>query len=283
MTHEKIRRPFVAGFLSFLSVGLGFVYNGAITKGVIVSAAYLALDLLIGTSGAYKSLPFALLASAILTLIWIYFIVYSSSQARRIGTIPLKACNHWYVYVLYVLVSLSPYFLVDTTSGVDSYKMPTGSMLPNFEENEHVAVDKTYYQHHELKHGDVVVFRYPKNHQVLMLKRCIATAGEMIQIRDGLAYVNGERSLPTLLLRRVSSKLRPPDYRDSRIVPENAGNADQYGPLVVPDRKVFLLGDCRDNSLDSRFFGFVDRDEIVGKVLYIWWSADFSRIGGTTQ
>jgi signal peptidase I len=283
MTQEKIRKPLIAGMLSFLSIGLGFVYNGSFSKGVIVTLCYFLLELLLGIVGVYKSFPFALGATVVLTLIWIYFIGYTASRARKIGAMQLKTYNRWYVYLLYFLVFLSPSFLIDTTAGTGSYNMPTGSMSPALEEGEHVAIDETYYRQHEIKHGDVILFSYPKDHNELMLKRCIALGGETVQLRDGLAYVNGERSLPTLLLKRMGSKIKSADFNDSRIVPQDAGNEDHYGPLVVPDGKVFVLGDCRDNSLDSRYFGFVDREEIVGKVLYIWWSGDFSRIGKAVQ
>jgi len=146
-----------------------------------------------------------------------------------------------------------------------------------------IVADMNYYHSTEVKVGDIVVFRYPRDPRVLYIKRCVALSGQTFEIRDGLTYLNGSRSLPTLLIKRGSQMMKPADFKDPRISPPGSGNEDQYGPVTVPEGQLFMLGDYRDNSLDSRYFGFVDRNAVVGKAAYVYWSSDFSNVGKTLQ
>ncbi len=120
---------------------------------------------------------------------------------------------------------------------------------------------------------DVVIFRYPKDHSMDYIKRCIGIPGSTVEVRDKIVYLNGKK-FP-----------QPPfsQYIDPRIWKRNEGHyafptfrglgsRDNYGPITLPDRKYWMMGDNRDNSADSRIWGFVDHSEIVGQGLIIYFS-----------
>lgn len=155
------------------------------------------------------------------------------------------------------------------------FKIPSGSMEPTLLVGDQLVVFKFSYgiqlplTHIHLfkdwkpKRGDVIVFRYPKDPSTDFIKRVIAVGGETVEIRAKEIYINGER-------------IEDPwgVYDRSRDLPARFYNRDYYGPVTVPEGKLFVMGDNRDNSHDSRFWGFVDLDAVLGKASFIYWSWD---------
>ena len=115
--------------------------------------------------------------------------------------------------------------------------------------------------------GDILVFNYPLDPRRTYAKRCIATAGQTVEIRNKAVYVNGER-LPDPSFSK---------YVDARVLPASTDPRDNYGPEQVPENFVFVLGDNRDNSRDSRHWGMLPVDLVVGKPLCIFWSCEPDR------
>ena len=170
--------------------------------------------------------------------------------------------------------------------GVKAFKIPSASMLPTLQIGDYVLVSKLRYgvrlpivgwlvRFGEPQPGDVVVFRHRKGRDFDYVKRVIAVAGEVVEIRDKQVLVDGvPRDVPAAFFTTRSHV-----QLDSR--------RDNFGPVVVPPGRVFVLGDNRDQSLDSRFWGFVDVNDVGGKALLVYWSADgddgwvrWERIGG---
>ncbi|MEJ2658953.1 MAG: signal peptidase I [Desulfobacterales bacterium] len=113
------------------------------------------------------------------------------------------------------------------------------------------------------KRGDIVVFKFPEDPSKDFIKRVIGVAGDVIQIRNKKVYVN--------------HKLLNHDHgihTDSYIFPANVQPRDNFGPVVVPPNSLFVMGDNRDQSYDSRFWGFVKLKAVLGKALLIYWSWD---------
>jgi signal peptidase I len=117
--------------------------------------------------------------------------------------------------------------------------------------NDRILVAKFLYRFEPVARGDVIVFRYPLNPSRDFVKRVIGLPGNQAQLKEGVVYINGQR---------ISEKgyTIKPDY----------GN---YGPVTVPGGDYFVLGDNRNNSEDSRFFGYVPRANIIGKAIFIYW------------
>lgn len=141
--------------------------------------------------------------------------------------------------------------LVIITFVVQAFYIPSGSMEPTLMINDRILVAKFLYRFEPVARGDVIVFRYPLNPQRDFVKRVMGLPGDRAQLKEGVVYINGQR---------ISEKgyTIKPDF----------GN---YGPVTVPQGEYFVLGDNRNNSEDSRFFGYVPRANIVGKAIFIYW------------
>jgi signal peptidase I len=161
--------------------------------------------------------------------------------------------------------------LFATTFVVQAFKIPTGSMESNLLIGDHLLVNKFVYGLHSgilskilpyksPKRGDVIVFKYPNNPEVAYVKRLMGMPGDKVEMIGHTVYINGQ-------------PLKE-DYTQY-ISPESIG--ETYGPYNVPPDHYFAMGDNRDNSQDSRFWGFVPRDYLLGKALVIYWSYETPR------
>jgi signal peptidase I len=163
---------------------------------------------------------------------------------------------------------------------VQAFKIPSGSMLPTLLIGDHLLVNKFIYgvrmpfkdsdnvliPFKEPKSGDIVVFKYPKDPKLDYIKRVVAVGGDKIEIRNKRIWVNGKAFTDPYGV-----------FTDSQILPPQEGPRDNIGLLEVPAGKLFVIGDNRDNSFDSRFWGFVDLDAVRGKAFIIYWSWDVQK------
>jgi signal peptidase I len=164
---------------------------------------------------------------------------------------------------------------------VQAFKIPTGSMENNLLIGDHLLVNKfilgptasslerTLLPVRPIKRGDVIVFKYPEEPSRDFIKRVIGLPGETLELRDKKVSING-RPLDEPYVRFLeppgtSSEFREVTSYDVR---------ERYGPVTVPPNQYFVMGDNRDNSQDSRYWGFLPRDYIKGKALVIYWSYD---------
>ncbi len=146
---------------------------------------------------------------------------------------------------------------------VQAYRIPSGSMEAALYSGDFVLVYKLAYQlGEEPKAGDVVVFRYPLNTSKTFIKRVIALPGQTVQIIDKQVYVNNRPQVELLTVQ----------HKDKRIFPAALSNRDNFGPLQVPPDQYLVLGDNRDESQDSREWGFVEKEHLIGKALFVYWS-----------
>lgn len=131
------------------------------------------------------------------------------------------------------------------------------SMVPTFHHGDYIITNLISYRFTPIKRGDVVVFKDPKNESEAFIKRMIGLPGDTVLVKNGLIYLNGERLLEPYLASNINTQ------------PNNFLKEDQ--PVTVPDGRYFVLGDNREQSSDSRDWGFVTRDEILGKVFLRLW------------
>ncbi len=163
---------------------------------------------------------------------------------------------------------------------VQAFKIPSGSMLDTLAIGDHILVNKFIYglkipftDHilvpvSEPHREDIIVFEYPVDTSKDFIKRVIGLPGDRIEIVNKKVYVNGQ-PLNEPYIR----------YSDRLVLPPGVQPRDNYGPIVVPPDKLFVMGDNRDQSYDSRFWGFVDESKVKGKAFIIYWSWDSSRFG----
>jgi signal peptidase I len=200
------------------------------------------------------------------------------------GDPPRGAIAEWAITILLLL------FL--TTTLVQAYVIPTGSMEDTLLIGDHLLVDKMAFApsgpiskhilpYSDVKRGDIIVFRYPVDITMTFVKRAMGIPGDRIRIVNKEVYRNGVKLNEPYKVHK-SDQIDP--YRDnfpsepnSMVYPGAADMLQKHvinGEVVVPPDTVFAMGDNRDSSLDSRYWGFVPRENIIGKPLIVYWSYD---------
>jgi signal peptidase I len=184
--------------------------------------------------------------------------------------------------------------LFGTTTLCQAFVIPTGSMEDNLLVGDHVLVDKLAYApagsvakhllpYDNPKHGDIIVFRYPPDLALTLVKRVIGLPGDHIRITNGTVYRNGIRLNQSYVYHKYAydPALDNFPWPCCRPVKEQAAQEAQRdlldrhvasGEVIVPEGHYFGMGDNRDNSSDSRYWGFIPRENIIGKPLLIYWS-----------
>lgn len=184
--------------------------------------------------------------------------------------------------------------LFGTTTLAQAFVIPTGSMQDTLLVGDHLLVDKLAYApagtisrhllpYQDPKHGDIIVFRYPADLNVTLVKRLIGMPGDRLKIADGVVFRNGKRLNEPYTFHKYAYDPTQDNFPNPccRMVKEEVALQSQKamleqnvvnGELVVPADRYFAMGDNRDNSSDSRYWGFVPRDNIIGKPFLIYWS-----------
>ncbi len=185
--------------------------------------------------------------------------------------------REWYESLLVAGV----FVLFVRTFVVQTYQVPTGSMERTILVGDHLLVNKFAYAprlpaleeflpYRDVQPGDIIVFKKPGddlNPGNVLVKRAVAKGGDTVEVRDKHLYVNGRPyDVPTV------QHIDPETYSDSPSVPDMARRRDQFGPFVVPSDSYFGMGDNRDNSLDSRYWGAIPRGNIFGRPSVLYWS-----------
>ena len=158
---------------------------------------------------------------------------------------------------------------------VQAFKIPSGSMIPTLAIGDHILVNKLSYgiripflekylvEFGSPQRGDVIVFIYPEDRSKDFIKRVIGVAGDTVEVRSKKVFINGKA---------VEDSHAHFEGYDPQL--GGTVNGDDYGPKVVPEGHVFVMGDNRDRSYDSRFWGYVSLSEVRGKAFLIYWSWD---------
>ena len=167
---------------------------------------------------------------------------------------------------------------------VQAFKIPTGSMEENLLIGDHLLVNKFVFAPTAtpverallpvgtIKRGDVIVFKYPEEPERDFIKRVIGLPGETVELREKKVYINGNG-----LDESYVHFLQPPGQNSEFHEITSFDVRERYGPVTVPADHYFVMGDNRDNSQDSRYWGFLPRDYVKGKALVIYWSYQAER------
>ncbi|MCC6442236.1 MAG: signal peptidase I [Armatimonadetes bacterium] len=198
---------------------------------------------------------------------WVIVLVLGLAALRigivylgRAQTIPEGAASSAGEFVESALIAIVLVFLIIRPFIVQAFYIPSGSMHPTLLEDDHILVNKFIYRFSEPKHGDVVVFKSPKEvsaDEKPFIKRLIGLPGDEIKVEEGKTYRNGK-------------PLTEPYILEEPVYP--------FGPAKVPPGKLFVMGDNRNNSNDSHEWGMLDRDRVLGKAMLIFWPLSRMRI-----
>ena len=163
---------------------------------------------------------------------------------------------------------------------VQAFKIPSGSMKQTLQIGDHILVNKFIYgvkipftgitiiPFKKPKRGDIIVFKYPVDPKKDFIKRVIGVGGDVVESRDKQLYVNNKQVNHDFGI-----------HTDPHVIAGNFKPRDNFGPIKVPENKLFVMGDNRDESFDSRFWGFVDLKAVNGKAFIIYWSWDKQNFG----
>jgi len=261
---NKQRRWWVSGLFSLVEPGLGQIYNGQARKGIIIML--LPLLLLPGLLLCLNSSK-ALIVCALLAIAYYIIVVGDAvSNARRLGPeYQLKKYNKIAVYIgVIVLASLINLTLKGwiRSNYVQAFKIPAASMVPTLLIGDHILVDRHMAARNPSR-GDLIVFEYPEDPSKDFIKRVVAVAGDTVEIRNKVLFVNGKEVQEPYI-----------SHKEAVIIPASQNPRDNFGPQVISNNSYFVLGDNRDRSFDSRFWGSVTKDKVKGTVKNLYWSWD---------
>ncbi len=297
------RIPWVALALSFLSAGVGHFYCGRIARGLPLYFAWMLIPLCV--TAAAMSPPsegslVLLVILPVLSIIIVYF--YAAIDAWRLAhEIGSEYSPHDYnrVAVYWLLIAVHLIYPIGLMAGVrgmvyEAYLVPASSMSPTILNGDRILARKLLPTHHFPERGDLIVFRNPEpTGGTTFVKRVVAVAGDHVQMDGTRLLINGrelERErVPDESLRilgeevtgQVSYEVNSAQrylvaYEDA---PDGTGAERQF-EITVPERHVFVLGDNRDRSNDSRNFGAIHIGDVIGYVDYIYWpSESWTRFG----
>ena len=156
---------------------------------------------------------------------------------------------------------------------VQAFKIPSGSMKQTLLIGDHILVNKfifgikipftqtTLIPIREPQRADIVVFKFPEDPAKDFIKRVVGVAGDVVEIKDKQVFINGKKENHPYGL-----------HTDPYTIPVGIQPRDNFGPITVPPNSLFVMGDNRDHSYDSRFWGFVDLEAVKGKAFIIYWS-----------
>jgi len=293
-TNER-RRWWVAAVLSLLCTGLGHAYCGRLGRGLLfllVSLAFVPIASLAAWAEPSKGLLIALLAATVaVPVLWLLAVGDSIWLAIR-GS-PAKSYSRPAFYVLYLAFGLllpAGLTLLVRDAVLEAYVCPTRSMAPAIQPGDRILVNKIRYLISDVDRWDVVVFRNPEDRSRNFIKRIVGLPGDRVEIRGDRLILNG-KEIP----------LRLEEDRGESPPPEGAGpvwlegegeetHRISLGPrgvspagfpeVTVPEDAYFLLGDARNNSQDSRGFGFVPREDVVGAPWFLFLPGRQGNAGG---
>lgn len=275
--------------LSILVPGLGHVYAGEAKWGV----QFYGLLLVAGVASLATMLwlplaPFNVVTpTLIMFLLYVYVVAHSVRAAKRQRHPDgLKTYQRWYLYVLAIAVSwfvVAPVMRHTTRSITQAFTIPSGSMMDNVLVGDYILVSKAAYGIYNpftnrrlvslgaVRRHDVIVYKSPRAEQRYLIHRVIGLPGDRLEIRQHQVYVNGQ-------------VLPEPDVKRKG---EPGVKNENFGPALVPAGHFFVMGDNRDSSIDSRYWGFLPEANVIGRATRIYWSWDtptqqvrWARIGG---
>ena len=223
---------------------------------VLVSLLLVTVASLLPSAGiaGFIATLFYILTNIIL-MIWIIKKRFDTTVARSVG-----------LYLVHTICSIGLALFVRTYV-VQAYKIPSSAMKPTLLIGDHILVNKYIYETAKPNRGDIIVFEFPVEPEKDFIKRVVGIGGDVIEGRDKHIFLNGQP-----LVEQYAVQTDPTVY------PKGVQTRDNFGPITVPANALFVLGDNRDQSFDSRFWGVVDMNAVGGKAFTIYWSWDKDKL-----
>lgn len=289
MSEEKVdrkRRTWAAVILAVLGAGLGHLYSGKLGRAIAWLAVYIVSALTFYPIMVnWDASPFNIIVPfASLFLLFLIQIVHAGwSASRQPRGYLLRPYNRWYYYVLWFLIGIFLFWPIRASwDNYRAFKIPSQGMERCLYEGDFLFADLSAYDAEAPQRGDVVVFVFPRDGVTQYIKRCVAVPGDTVEIVDKKLLINGSPANEPATVQFVDTT-ETGEPRIGESSSDVSYGRDNFGPIVVPVRQFFMMGDNRDNSYDSRFWGTVPRHMIRGKAIRVYMSYDWDRIGLTIE
>jgi signal peptidase I len=279
MSAQATRRdPRIAAVLAFVCPGVGYLYAGRGRIAILLLLLWNPVEMGSLLLAVAVPVPFVNIMIPTVLILGLRALLARGAARAAAGfgiDRPVPFFSRWYscvsAYVVMVFLNL-PVAYVYRTTFVDTYRIAAGSMENTILSGEYVlAVKWTYgwrvpllanvlFGARQADRGDLAVFRFPEDRRRAWVKRVIGLPGETVEIRRKVVFIDGKR-----IEEPYTHFLEPPQ------------DSDNWGPVLVPAESYFVLGDNRDNSRDSRFWGFVPQDDLLGRARVVYWSCEATR------
>ncbi len=315
------RRPALALVMSMLLPGFGQLYNGEVNKALWLFLLFTLVVVPVPVIAAFYlpsawMMPLLLIGLMLTIACWLFAMIDGWREARRrqdylpapwqLGSVYVL------VFVLCNLLSLPLFIGYVRDHQLESFRIPSSSMTPSVLQGDFLFADKRYNCpncKYAVARGDLAVFTYPNDRTQRYIKRIIALPGDRVRVRGREVLVNGQSLTVTEQAEAQSLRINErygdrqwtviwdvteqPNPRFNEKSPENPtgkSNEKSLGDveLTVPQGQVFVLGDSRSRSSDSRGFGTVPLQDVIGKARQVWFSSNgqgirWSRLGAVLQ
>jgi signal peptidase I len=254
-------RPGVAFLASVFVLGLGSLYVGKLRLAIATVATVYGVVALFSWTRLIVSVPYGYwIAAGVMLLIIAVSSIGATVVAIRSPLAASNSYNRWFIYLLWTLmvfaISLTAYHVRARVFGYGAYAVPSVSMSPTVEKGDYFIADTWRYPEHQPTEGEIVLLELADGTGVQYLKRIVGLPGDRIEIRDRVLYRNGD---PV-----AEPYIQPVDGMHSY--------GRTFGSITVEAGKVFVLGDNRDNSMDSRAWGAIPIMQLRGRAQFLWFS-----------
>jgi signal peptidase I len=277
----KPRNGFMAFLLSLFLPGLGQVYNGQPIKAAICFGLLLLIPLLFGvtrgTTFFYGLLSFFVIEIALR----IYIIIDGVMNAKRQKEYVIKPYNTWYYSLLIAIAMIAILIAYDENAvlGTQTIANPTSSNAPTLQNGDWLIVDMKAYNNSEPDYGDIVVYSGLDGRTDAF--RIVGRPNDTIELIGNSVKINGKESKSTFIKETTSEQVPVIEFEEElpnghkhlvyKFKQPYDSTKISMKNIVVPSDSYYLLGDNRDNAMDSRYEGFISRDRIQGRIVYSYW------------
>ena len=273
------RRVWVSVLLAFLGAGLPLIYCGNLKGGVMLTFAMIALEFLLWVLiAAFSTLSMAIVLIFMSIAIGVAILIYIIKYTRKTNEFSIPRLPHAWLWVISIfLIGLGleeVNDLIIKANFVEAYKMPSGSMENTLMIGDYLLASKGI-KPEKLQRGDLIVFKYPNDEKINYIKRIVAICGDTVEIINKQLYVN-HKAIPAPPEAQFIDPMHTYQYTIDTSDKQNYlyGRRDNMPESIIAQNGYFVLGDNRDNSADSRYWGLVDQSEVVGKARFIHFSWD---------
>lgn len=281
------RKAFVAFLLSLFFPGLGQVYNGQMKKAVICFSLLLFFPLAFGITRGATTFYGLLALLALEVSLRLFVIVDTIKYARRQKEYIPRVYNTWYYHLGIAAAMFAILWFCDMRSitGIQTFKIPTTGNQPTIQAGDWVVGDMRIYNNKQPNYGDIIIY---KKDGYFYPCRLVGLPNDKLEINDNIVSINGRPSKSVFIKEAVSDDMPVKEFDEElpnghkhklyKFIQPFDSTKSTIKNITVPANCYYVLGDNRDNSADSRYIGFIKKQDVVGQIIYSYWGKTTKRI-----